>query len=169
MWWWSWTGNITEFQTARPNTCYTILAKNQKIFNFLVNNGTLLSNREQSFPDCGMHNSVWTTGNKQSSNTEGKLKETSASLTVHYTQNILKEEITFEIVSFLINEAGYAEHQWQNPILNVPISAWSKMRHYCIGLVCRYSWDLSIPCCFTRVLPSITVVLVGRNHSSFWW
>lgn len=49
--------------------------------------------------------------NRQSSNTEGKLKETSASLTVHYTQNILKEEITFEIVSFLINEGGYAEHQ----------------------------------------------------------
>lgn len=49
--------------------------------------------------------------NRESSNTEGKLKETSASLTVHYTQNILKEEITFEIVSFLINEAGYAEHQ----------------------------------------------------------
>lgn len=49
--------------------------------------------------------------NRQSSNTEGKLKETLASLTVHYTQNILKEEITFEIASFLVNEAGYAEHQ----------------------------------------------------------
>lgn len=49
--------------------------------------------------------------NRQSSNTEGKMKETLASLTVHYTQNILKEEITFEIASFLVNGAGYAEHQ----------------------------------------------------------
>lgn len=41
--------------------------------------------------------------NRQSCNTEGKWKKNPSSLTVHNTQIILKEEKTFEIVSFLIN------------------------------------------------------------------
>lgn len=68
-----------------------ILAKNQKIFNFLVDMVPYLVTESKGFQIV-----VCTTvceplaANTQSSNTEGKLKETSASLTVHNTQIILE-------------------------------------------------------------------------------
>lgn len=81
-----------------------ILAQNQKIFNFLVDMVPYLVTEGKGFQTviCSTVCEPLAT-NTQSSNTEGKVKETSASFTVDNTQIILKEETISEIVSFLVN------------------------------------------------------------------
>lgn len=170
----TWDGEVKQetllnFKLS-DRTLAMILAKNQKILNFLVDMVPYLET-EQMFADCGMPNSLWTTSNKQTEQQYRRKTERYFSKInfAHYPDYSKRRNNFWN--SFIFNKLRRVMQstRWQNPIPNVLVFSWSKMRHYCIGLICRYLANLSIPCCFSHVLPSITVVLVGRNHASFWW